>query len=240
MSGSNLSNDSNAAAAKAPAEHPLGLTVYELPEPAQAAVEDGRRTRRGRLQMLALVLISAMPVIASYFTYYVIRPEGRRVFGELIEPLRPMPDILTQGPDGKVSNLQTLKGQWLLLSVGSGNCQEACVQRLYLQRQMRESLGKNKDRLDRVWLIGDTEPIPPSLEPGLHEAIVLRVPRNELTRWLAPEGGHALDEHLYVIDPNGNWMMRFPAQMDIEAAGKAKRDLERLLRASSSWDQAGR
>jgi hypothetical protein len=35
-------------------------------------------------------------------------------------------------------------------------------------------------------------------------------------------------------------MMRFPALMDASGAGKAKRDLERLLRASSSWDDAGR
>ena len=35
-------------------------------------------------------------------------------------------------------------------------------------------------------------------------------------------------------------MMRFPAGLDLAAAGKAKRDLDRLLRASASWDQAGR
>lgn len=47
-------------------------------------------------------------------------------------------------------------------------------------------------------------------------------------------------DHLYVVDPMGNWMMRFPAAMDTAGAAKAKRDLERLLRASSSWDEAGR
>jgi len=35
-------------------------------------------------------------------------------------------------------------------------------------------------------------------------------------------------------------MMRFPAAMDTRGAAKAKRDLERLLRASAAWDQAGR
>jgi hypothetical protein len=43
-----------------------------------------------------------------------------------------------------------------------------------------------------------------------------------------------------VIDPMGNFMMRFPANMDVPGASKAKRDLDRLLKASSSWDQAGR
>jgi hypothetical protein len=35
-------------------------------------------------------------------------------------------------------------------------------------------------------------------------------------------------------------MLRFPARLDIEGAAKAKRDLERLMRASSSWDKPGR
>jgi hypothetical protein len=38
----------------------------------------------------------------------------------------------------------------------------------------------------------------------------------------------------------GNFMMRFPAGLDRDGAARAKRDLERLMRASSSWDQAGR
>jgi hypothetical protein len=49
-----------------------------------------------------------------------------------------------------------------------------------------------------------------------------------------------LQDHLYVVDPQGHWMMRFPAHMDVASASKAKRDLERLMRASASWDQAGR
>jgi hypothetical protein len=48
---------------------------------------------------------------------------------------------------------------------------------------------------------------------------------------------HRLEDHLYVVDPQGHWMMRFPADID---AARAKRDLDRLLRASSSWDKAGR
>jgi hypothetical protein len=35
----------------------------------------------------------------------------------------------------------------------------------------------------------------------------------------------------------GEWMMRFPANMD---PARVKRDLDRLLRASASWDLAGR
>ena len=55
--------------------------------------------------------------------------------------------------------------------------------------------------------------------------------------WLQPAPGHALQDHLYVVDPQGHWMMRMPA--DPEPA-RVKRDLERLMRGSSGWDKPGR
>ncbi len=241
MSGSKLSEDSsNASRPDAAGDHLLGLTVYAMPEPGQAMAQEVRRTRMGRWKMIAVMLVCAAPVIASYFTYYVIRPEGRRNFGELIDPQRPLPDQAATDLAGKTANLRELKGQWLLVSVGSGACNDACVQQLYLQRQLRESLGKDKDRLDRVWLVDDEQPVAADLLPGLKEATVLRVPQADLDRWLAPAAGHGLAEHLYLVDPLGNWMLRFPANLDLTTAAKAKRDLERLMRASSSWDQAGR
>jgi hypothetical protein len=190
--------------------------------------------------MLAILLVCASPVIASYFAYYVVRPEGRRNYGELIDPQRPLPAFSAIAADGKPTPLAQLKGQWLLISVAGAQCDAACQQRLYLQRQMREALGKEKDRVDRVWLVSDDAAIPDSLTPALRGATVLRVPGGELSGWLTPASGQQLSDHLYVVDPLGNWMMRFPPNMDAEGAAKAKRDLERVLRASSSWDPAGR
>jgi hypothetical protein len=69
---------------------------------------------------------------------------------------------------------------------------------------------------------------------------VLRVPAQDLSQWLQPAAGHALNEHLYVVDPMGNWMMRFPPAISLDNAPKHKRDLERLMRASAGWDKAGR
>lgn len=242
MSGSKLSNDTSRGAPveESALDHPLGLTVHTLPEPAQVMAQEARRTVRGRWKMIALLLVCAAPVIASYFTYYVIRPEGRRNFGELIEPQRPLPALAATSLEGGSVPLASLKGQWLLLSVAGGDCGKACVQQLYLQRQLRESLGKDKERLDRVWLVSDEQAIPAALRPGLREATVLRVPQAELARWLEPAAGQQLQDHLYVVDPMGNWMMRFPAGLDVQSAARAKRDLERLMRASASWDQAGR
>ncbi len=211
-----------------------------MPGPEESLGNDEKRTFSGRLKMFVVLLVCAAPVIASYFMYYVVRPEGRRNFGELITPQRPLPDVNAVDLGGQVVNLRTLKGQWLMVSVGGAECNDTCTRHLYLQRQLRESLGKDKDRVDRVWLISDDQPVPEKLRAALGGTTVLRVTSTPLAGWLEAAKGQQLADHLYLVDPMGNWMMRFPAQLDLAAAAKAKRDLERLLRASSSWDQPGR
>lgn len=246
MSGSNSSDLVSPSVAAAPrserhpaplADEMLGLTVHSLPSPEQGLA---RHQRRGRWKMLAVLAVCAAPVVASYFTYYVIRPTQQRSFGELMAEQAALPAVQARTLDGRTVALDTLKGQWLLVSAGSGRCAQQCENNLYLQRQLRESLGKDKERLDWVWLIDDEQPVDARLLPALAQATVLRMPPGVVTQWLKPAAGHALQEHLYVVDPLGHWMMRFPADLDKASAGKARRDLERLLRASSSWDEAGR
>ena len=210
-----------------------------MPAPADAMAQDGQRTRSGRWKMLLLALVCAAPVVASYFSYYVVRPGGGTSLGQLIDPQRPVPTLAATDLNGQPFDLQSLKGQWLLVSVGGAKCDARCESNLYLQRQLRESLGKDKERLDWVWLVTDDERVPDALRPALAQATVVRVPEAELTQWLAPAPGHALAESLYVVDPMAHWMMRFPA-LDKANASKAKRDISRLLRASASWDQPGR
>lgn len=239
-------------------DEPLGLTVHSLPAPQEVLASDARRTARGRLRMLIVLLVCAAPVIASYLTYYVIRPDARRSHGELIEPQRPLPPITATALDGQPVMLPSLKGQWLLISVAGGACDTACEQHLFIQRQLREGLGKDKDRIDWVWLVDDAQPVRESLRPALTQATVLRVDPAQLAQWLAPAAGRRLSEHLYLVDPMGNWMMRFPAVsqptqkesaqpapgvlkgIDTAAAANTKRDIQRVLRASSSWDLPGR
>jgi hypothetical protein len=190
--------------------------------------------------MLAVLLVCLAPVVASYLAFYVVRPEGRRNFGELIEPQRPLPDLVGATLDGKTVNLRALKDQWLLVSVAPAACDEQCARHLYLQRQLREGLGKEKDRLDWIWLVSDGAPVAQTLLPALKEATVIRVAPAELAAWLQPQAGHDLQDHLYLVDPLGKWMMRFPARIDAQAAVNVRRDLDRLLRASVHWDKAGR
>ena len=142
--------------------------------------------------------------------------------------------------NGEKVPLSALKGQWLLVSVADASCNETCQKHLYFQRQLRESLGKEKDRIDWVWLATGDAPIDDKLMPALSQATVLRMTSTQIGEWLQPAAGRQLSDHLYVVDPMGNWMMRFAPGIDLASASQAKKDLERLLRASAFWDTAGR
>jgi hypothetical protein len=219
---------------------PLGLTVYDLPEPGAVADADARQTTGGRLRMLMVLLVCAAPVIASYLTFYVLRPQSLRSFGELVLPVAAMPDIQATNLKGEPISLRSLTQQWLLVSVSSGACDSACQQNLYLQRQTRAALGRERDRTDWVWLITDDAPVDAALLAGLQDAVVLRVSAADLAQWLSPQDGQRLQDHLYLVDPKGDWMMRFPAHLQIDQAPRMRKDWERLLRAAASWDKAGR
>ena len=234
MSGSNSSVPESLRA------EPLEFTVHSMPRPHLEGEADQQRVRSGRLKMLAVLAVCAAPVIASYFTYFVIRPQGRSNYSTLIQPTRSLPGTLPlRDLDGLPVSAASLKGQWLLVTAGGGACDAACDKRLFLQRQLREMMGKERDRIDKVWFVVDEAPVAPALKQALATppTTVLRVPRAALAAWLQPENGHALEDHVYIVDPMGEWMMRAPADPDPK---KLKADLEKLLRASASWDRAGR
>lgn len=225
--------------ADADAASPLDFTVHSMPLPAFD--DAARRTARGRRSMLIVLLVCAAPVVASYLAYFVIRPAGRTNYSEFIEPVRPLPaDLRLVDLQGTPFPADALRGQWLLIVVSGGACNASCEAHLWLQRQLREALGREKDRLDKVWLISDAvTPRSTTLAAvTTHtQTTVLRVARHSLSAWLEPARGQALEDHLYIVDPLGNWMMRVPAHPE---PGKLKRDVDKLLRASAGWDRPGR
>jgi hypothetical protein len=118
---------------KTPPE-PVALTVHSPPVLDAQALK--RRTLSGRLKMLLVLLACAAPVLASYFTYYVIRPDARTNYGELILPTRALPASLSLvSLEGEAVPVASLRGQWLLVVVGPADCDAACDQRLFTQRR---------------------------------------------------------------------------------------------------------
>lgn len=235
MSGS---NSSDRVSGELPVD-PLPLTVHDMPSPVLP--DSVPAQRRGRLTMFLVLLACAAPVIVSYFMYYVVRPSARNNYATLIQPTRSMPaDLNLRSLDGAPVSPKSLQGQWLLVVVAGSVCDTRCEAMLLEQRQLREMLGRDRDRLDKVWLVPDDDPVRPPVLQAVQAGVpatVLRVPSAALSAWLQAEPGQALGDHLYVVDPMGEWMMRTPVSPD---PVKFKKDLDRLLKASAFWDRAGR
>lgn len=215
-------------------EQPVSLAVHSLPDPGQA------RSARSRVQMWLVVAVCAAPVIASYFSFYVLDLRGR-AYSDLITPTRDLPASLPLTDlQGRPVQAETLKGQWLLTAAPDQACAEDCERLLFMQRQLREMLGKERDKLDKLLLLPEDVALSPQQVAALTQGVpvtILRTPRAALEAWLEPAAGHRLGEHLYLVDPLGRWMMRTPAQAD---PIKVKNDLNKLMKANAGWDRPGR
>ena len=185
----------------------------------------------GRWKLLAILAVCAAPLIGSYLTYYVIKPEGRTNYGALLDPRKyPMPALGATALDGKATELSTYKGKWIMLQVHGADCGDDCRKKLFTMRQLRLTQGREMERIERVWLITDEQPLETLVMREYDGTRMLRVKPQGLNAWLPVEPGARVSDYLYMIDPLGNLMMRFPKDLD---PSLIKKDISKLLKASS-------
>lgn len=203
-------------------------------------MEKANNKGRGRWKLLAVLAVCAAPLIASYFTYYVIKPKGGVTnYGALIDPRQyPIPAMASTTLDGKPARLEDYKGKWIMLKVGPSDCQQDCQDQLFAMRQLRTMQGKEMERIERVWLITDNAPLETMLLRVNDGTRMLRAPADVVQKWLPLENGVAdqSSDHVYLIDPLGNLMMRFPkgaVSSDVEKVKRVHKDIAKLLKASA-------
>lgn len=190
-----------------------------------------RQQKSGRLKLLLVLAVCAFPLVGSYVTYYVIKPSGRTNYGTLIDPqAHPMPALAATTLDGQPAALEAYKGKWIMLQAAPADCPERCQKQLFAMQQLRTMQGKERERIERVWLITDAAPLETQVMREFDGTRMLRASKAALAGWLPVEAGGKPAEHIYLIDPMGNLMMRFPK--DPEPAKVAK-DLAKLLKASA-------
>jgi cytochrome oxidase Cu insertion factor (SCO1/SenC/PrrC family) len=182
--------------------------------------------RKKLASLWLIVALTAAPVVASYLMYYVWRPAHMVNYGDLISPQR-LPDPALTQLDGAPFRLSQLRGKWALVSVDSGSCAVHCDEKLLYMRQLRLTQGKDQERIERVWLVSDG--IAPRTE------LVARYPGTRVVRGadagllrFFPAKETAAD-HIYLVDPLGNLILRFPRDPEPRLMIK---DLSRLLKAS--------
>ncbi len=181
---------------------------------------------RSRRTLWLILLTCAAPIIASYVAYHFWAPTGRVNYGDLIEPHR-LPDRALVASDGSPFRFAELQGAWVLVTPGSAACDAMCRRKLVYMRQVRLAQSKESGRIERVWLLTDNG-IPDAALIADHPG--LRIVRGADVAASLP-ALRAPADHIYVVDPLGNLMMRFPADPDPK---RMLKDLSRLLR-HSKW-----
>lgn len=185
-------------------------------------------SKSNRNKLFLVFAVFGIPIVISYLAYYVWQPRGAATnYGELIAPVTLSERITLATPDGQPLALKSLRGKWLLVHASSGACDALCEKHLYAMRQVRLLQGKEQDRVGRVWLLTDAIEPKPALRQTYEGMHVLRDPAGALLPALPAKS--ALGDHIYIVDPLGNVMMRYDADPDLKRMGK---DLTKLLRAS--------
>jgi hypothetical protein len=176
--------------------------------------------------MLAIAALCLAPFIAALVAYHYWQPQRGMNYGELI-PAHPLADPPLRHLDQRPFRLSELKGKWVLLQLDAAECAAACRAKLYNMRQVRLAQGREMERVERVWLILDEAPLETQLMREYDGTRMLRAAGSPLLAEFPPAAGAR--DHIYLIDPLGNLMLRFPRDAD---PGRMHKDLARLLNVS--------
>ena len=163
-----------------------------------------------RNKLFWVALVCAAPIVLGTAAYLLgWSPGTPSNYGELLEP-RP------------VSGFEPLRGKWVLVTFDAAACDAYCEKKLYFMRQVRRAQGKDMDRVERLWVADRWQRSPaPSSCPGSKA--------RALPHWLRKSFPGKAADHIYLVDPMGNLMLRFPRDPD---PSKMIKDLQRLLKYS--------
>jgi len=196
----------------------------------EAAASPGSRKHRSTLTLWLILAVCLAPIVGSTALYHLAPPKSRMNYGELIAP-GVLPDITLAGLDGTPVSLGSLRGKWIMVHVDEAGCATACRDKLYKMRQVRLTQGKNMDRVQRLWVVSDDVAVDPGLLGEYAGTIIVRAGNGDskVLQSLPASSPETMHGHIWLVDPLGNVMLRFPPDAD---PSRMKTDLTRLLRVS--------
>lgn len=188
-----------------------------------------------RAKLATMMVIFAVPTLASFAAFYWFPPSKTSNYGELIAPAIPLPQLPSTMVDGSDAReevrRQGLRGKWLFVTRESGACDALCEKKLFAMRQTRLIVGREMDRVVRVVLVDDdATPREEIVKRYQGTAWISKVPATLFSTLPVPPGDRSKGRaFFYAIDPLGNVFMRY----GIDADGKLiAKDLQRVLKAS--------
>ncbi len=184
------------------------------------------KPKRSLASLWLIVALCVAPVAASYLAYYFFVPTGQVNYGELIET-RTLPPAQLRLADGTDFTFERLRGKWILLMVHAGACDGRCPDKLFALRQIRLAQGREMSRIERVWLIADTQlPATTTVAPFAGTWLVRAAGSPVLD---ALPAAHTPADAIYIVDPLGNLVLRYAHDAD---PARIIKDLTRLLKTS--------
>lgn len=182
------------------------------------------RASRATIALVAAVCIA--PIVASVALYFLWQPADRVNYGELLAPA-PLASPALTDVAGRPFDLVQLRGKWTYITVDAGSCDGYCRDKLWKMRQIRRTQGKHMERIERLWLVADSHLPEPALLKEYEGTWVVHAGGSDLLKQL-PAAGVQRD-HIYLLDPLGNLVLRYPRDAD---PSRMRKDLERLLKVS--------
>lgn len=198
-------------------------------------IEQIRKQNQRTIVLLFLAFI--IPVAAAYLVYLNMDHAGKtKNHGELIIPPRPLDSMKLTTLDARPFGGEQLRGNWHLVYISNGACEQLCRDRLSIMHQARVAQGKAMSRVGLLYIAMDK-----SAAAGLdgltkdysHLTVLAgeQLNINEAIKLFQTDNVYNIreDNLIYMVDPLGNLMMRY--KKDVRLIGIIK-DLEHLLKIS--------
>lgn len=187
-----------------------------------------------RSNLRVLILLAALffgPFLAAVLLYFYggdrFGPTASTAHGILIAEPRTLPSgdrIVAGKPAARFD------GKWSIIYIHQGACGPDCADSLLRIRQVRRALGKEDIRVQRIWVAaGAADGADPGWLAREHPDLLVIGDGDPALDTVRASLGEFRDGDVFLADPLGNVMMRFPAGTSMKGMHK---DLTLLLKAS--------
>ena len=183
--------------------------------------------KRNRTMLIALfVMFFGSMLIAGLLRFSGWQPEGMKNKGELLQPPADLRDAVPRTTDGSQYHWQPEARLWRIVVAPPAVCGDECGRLARDIDKVWQLFGKDADRVHVLWLCPtSTACTPPAGAPSAAAMRVLQA--DPAVRATLPAVDDPRGVPVYVIDPNGFVILRYPPGFDL---GGLRTDLARLLK----------
>lgn len=195
-------------------------------------MSDNPDKRRGQWQAAGLMLVVALPMLAAYVIYQTGWgiPEGTVNKGQLLDTPKALSDVSLTLSDGSSWQIESEPRHWRYVIPGTGECDQACMDNLYLTRQVHIRLNEKADRVERIYLLLG-ERLSPELARHIeqeHPKLRVMRARREAFETLMTDtqpGGN----RYFLMDQEGYLMMRYGPD---DQGNELLKDIKKMLKVT--------